>query len=168
MKIVGVNHSGYNTTRNISSLPFKNYRVEKKRDFFKFPEHLYYRITGQTHPVLFNLHQDFGLAHCDLWHFFNTVSFTNKPWLTTFETMTPRYKGRYQETGVKLLAGKHCKKLIGMSQMAMNLQLDFIKREYPPYYDAIAEKLMVIHPAQKLLVQNYEQKQLPQELSFII
>lgn len=168
MKIVGVNHSGYNTTRNISSLPFKHYRVEKKRDLFKFPEHLYYRITGHTHPVLFNLHNDLGLAHCDLWHFFNTVSFSEKPWLTTFETMTPRFHGKYQETGVKLLASIHCKKLIGMSEMAKNLQLNFIKTKYPNHFDNIAEKLIVIHPAQKLLLKDYNTKQLSQPISFII
>jgi glycosyltransferase involved in cell wall biosynthesis len=168
MKIVGVNHSGYNTTRNISSLPFKNFKVEKKRDFFKFPEHLYYRITGRTHPLLFNLHQDFGLAHCDLWHFFNTVSFTSKPWITTFETMTPRFHGKYQEKGVKLLAGKHCKKLIGMSEMAKNLQLDFIKMKYPDYYDAIAAKTIFIHPAQKLLLKDYSDKKSEDVLNFIL
>jgi len=168
MKIVGINHTGYNTTRNISSLPFKNYRVEKKRDLFKYPEHLYYRLTGQIHPVLLNLHQDFGLSNCDIWHFFNTVSFTKTPWVTTFETITPRYHGRYQPMGVKLIAGKHCKKLIAMSDCAKNLQLEFIKTKYPEYYSAVSEKIVTIHPSQKLLLQNYADKQTDDSLNLII
>jgi glycosyltransferase involved in cell wall biosynthesis len=168
MKIVGVNHSGYNTVRNISSLPFRNYKVEKKKDLFKYPEFLYYKLTGKTHPLYFNLHQDFGLAGCDIWHFFNVVSFSKKPWLTTFETMTPRFHGKYQRAGVKLLAGEHCKKLIGMSDCAKNLQLQFIKTNHPMYYEAIAPKIITIHPSQKLLIQNYSEKKLEDVLSFVI
>jgi len=168
MRIVGVNHSGYNTRRNISDVPFKNYKVEKRLDFFKFPEHLYYRLTHKIHPLLFNLHQDFGLGRCDLWHFFNTVSLSHKPWITTFETRSPRFTGKNQRMGMKLIAGKHCKKLIAMSESARQIELQLLKESYPEYYDAISAKLIVQHPGQKILVNDYASQKRNDLLSFVL
>lgn len=171
MKIIGVVHSGYNTARNISSLPFREFKVEKKYDLFKFPEYLIYKTSGKINQLLFNLHLDFGLNKCDIFHFFNTVSFGKKPWVTTFETKIPRFGNASQKlykTGVKLMAGKSCRKLIAMSECARKIELDFIKEDYPQYYDVIEKKLTVIYPSQKLLIQEYTQKELEVVLSFIM
>lgn len=170
-KIIGVIHSGYNTVRNISSLPFTKYRVEKKIDFFKFPENVYFKITGKTQWLLFNLHQDFGLSRCDIFHFFNTLSFGRTPWVTTFESRLPRFapENRYlNRMGCRLMARKECKKLIAFSECSKKIHLRFLKESFPEYSDLIANKITVILPSQRTIVEDISAKPRNSPLSFIM
>ena len=112
----------------------------------------------------------------DILHFFNIVSFGNTPWVTTFETILPRfektlschhgiscgYSSLASETNILkaiiALASKSCKNIIAMSQCNLNMQLDLIQ-QFPDYCQDIESKLICLHPPQKILLDNYNNKQ---------
>ncbi|WP_100486861.1 glycosyltransferase family 4 protein [Sporolactobacillus pectinivorans] len=116
---------------------------------------------------------DYGYNKIDLLHTFNSVSFSNKPWLSTFETFIPRYSSMPYEQDNKAikeletLAKDSCKKIIAISECTKKIQLELLDR-FPKYRDRIKDKICVIHPPQKLFVRNFEEKNLKtEELSFI-
>lgn len=109
--------------------------------------------------------KDFGYNKVDLLHFFNSVSFSNKPWIATFETYIPRYssmplpdeKNRRVIKELEVIAGDSCKKIIAISECTKKFQIELLNR-FPQYKDRIKNKICVIHPPQKLFVENFEEK----------
>jgi glycosyltransferase involved in cell wall biosynthesis len=114
-----------------------------------------------------NLHQDFRSAlhrQVDVLHLFNQVSFGRTPWVTTFESVVPRYRSMLNpamwaasvgdarvQTALKLLASTTCRGLIAMSSCNFRMQQRVLDLA-PRYADAIQSKMHVLHPPQKLLV----------------
>ncbi len=169
MKVIGIHHEGYPTLRNIAQLPFTHYKVKRVYDMFTLPRYLSFKL-GETPDWLLNIHQDFGISNCDILHFFNTVSFSPKPWITTFETAVPRWGDlpkHIQELGVKQLQGEHCRQIIALSESAKQIQTKLLKTHFPACADEILAKLCVMHPPQKLGLQSIAEKHAFEELSFI-
>jgi glycosyltransferase involved in cell wall biosynthesis len=112
------------------------------------------------------------LNKVDILHFFNAVNYGNKPWLTTSEYVIPRYFSANASTtkkGLNTLLKPNFKKLISMSEAAHNHQLNFLKNNFPEYYDAVAEKMMVLLPSQKKLLNSIDEKTTnPNFLTFTI
>jgi glycosyltransferase involved in cell wall biosynthesis len=135
------------------------------------------RPIFNTTDVAFSF-TDFDLNRVDLMHFFNAISFGTTPWITTFETIVPRFKstlschhGRncgYSSLihepkvlkGLEALSSDSCKKLISMSECNLSMQTEFL-RNFPQYRSEIERKLTCLHPPQHLLVDDYASKQLP-------
>jgi glycosyltransferase involved in cell wall biosynthesis len=121
---------------------------------------------------------DLNLNNVDVMHFFNTISFSKKPWITTFETIVPRFKNTLSLhhgqncsfeslkndkrvlKALDALSSESCKRLIAMSECNLNMQKDLLKH-FPQYHAEIENKLVQLHPPQKLIVDTYESKQLP-------
>jgi len=163
--IVGTNHSGYNQNRNFIGLPFENTVFKKKTDYCKLSDYIYFKITKSNHKYCHNYHKDFLIPNKpDLYHFFNTVSHTSKAWIVTHEAAIPRF-GIKQETGLKLLSKDNCKKIISFCKKAQNL-LHYSLEKFPIYKDKIIEKNIVIQPAQKLHINNIEEKYQNKEIIF--
>lgn len=151
MRVVGVGTLGYPEVRNIAALPFTHYRVRKFQNLNKVPAWLHHRIGGRISDVHWNSFRDLDLSPCDLYHFFNGISFGRKPWLTTFETMLPRWgkvPDKKVRQGLELLAGAPCVKLIALSERTAQLQRAHVERTAPDLAEAILAKLTVLHPAQ--------------------
>jgi len=158
---VGTNHNGYPSKRNIINLPFKNTRVVKIIDLFKIFTHIYFKLLKKSHQISLNSFFDFGLNKAEVNHFFNGISYSNTPWITTFETSLPRYSNASKfwfNVGVKRLAHTSCKQLIALSENAKQIQLGYIKENYPDYLEIISKKIEVLHPAQKLQIESLEEK----------
>lgn len=129
-------------------------------------------IDIKNRQFVFN---DFDLNRVDILHFFNAVSLGKTPWITTFETILPRlestlswHHGRRRggsssvrekgvERALEALGGDACRRLIAMSECALNMQRQFLK-SFPHYRSQIERKLTCLHPPQELLVENYESK----------
>ena len=124
---------------------------------------------------------DFNLNRVDLLHFFNTVSYGRTPWISTFETFIPRYSGlmNHQKNGImgndnnvhkalSAISSNSCKKIIALSECTLNFQKQLLNK-YPQYKDNIQKKLCVLHPPQRLFINNIEEKGLSinDEISFI-
>lgn len=158
---VGTIGLSYNHWNNFFNLLPK--RVEYKSDIdWLSPYRLFLRsglmkkMIGNI--VLRNSHFHPFQRSVDLFHFFNTVSFSNTPWITTFETSLPRWG--ITELGIKRLASDSCNALVAMSTCAKEIQLVKLREEFPDYFNSISSKLSVIHPSQKPILKTWEEKNL--------
>jgi len=162
-KKIGTNSTnGYPELRNFINLPY-NYTFIQERDLFNTLLNVYFKLTKKIHPFFQFLHLDIGLGKTKLKHYFNTISLSNKPWIITFETTLPRLGNApkiFYNIAVKKLASKHCKKIIAISECTYNLQIKYLKKNYPNYLDTIKEKMIILHPPQDVLINNYEDKNL--------
>lgn len=124
---------------------------------------------------------DCGLNHVDIIHLFNSVSYSSTPWITTFETIVPRFRTalKYHHDrnndfslltqepkilkALEALSSNSCKNLIAISQCNLHMQQDFLSR-FPQYRSEIEKKLICIHPPQNLLVnESILEKQISEE-----
>ena len=109
----------------------------------------------------------------DLIHAFNYICYTKKPWITTFETLLPR---RYEimhyhheiseykitenvKKDILAIASENCKKIIALSECNKKIQEDFLNNFDKENQKKINDKLIVMHPPQKLLLTEEELKQ---------
>jgi glycosyltransferase involved in cell wall biosynthesis len=164
---IGQNGKDYNNKRNIFTLN-KSISLIFERDLFNIVFSLYWFINKKSNPFLQFLHFDIGLSKTNLKHFFNTISL-NSNFIVTFETTLPRLGNSPKyiyKIVVKSLISQRCKKIIAISQCAYDLQLNFIQQNYPVNFDIIKEKMIVLHPPQELLINNYNDKSLSGNIIF--
>lgn len=107
----------------------------------------------------------------DIFHTFNTILESEKPWCISFESCVPRTnllcsreweRGRRIELDniskkeLDLLASDNCKVLLALSESAYSIQKKML--EYFQYENAekIMEKVLVLHPPQELLIKREE------------
>jgi glycosyltransferase involved in cell wall biosynthesis len=170
-RIVGLSTLGYPEVRNIAGLPFTRYRARKFQNLYKIPAWFHYKIWDTTNDRLTNSFRDLDLSPCDLYHFFNGISYGRKPWLTTFETVLPRWGPVGEQLireGVELLAGKPCKKILALSECTATLQREHLQRVAPDIAPSILGKLAVMHPPQALKISGLsEKKEIKRMVSFI-
>lgn len=106
----------------------------------------------------------------DLIHFFNSVSYSSIPWVSTFESFLPRFPELYSyhhghereivnpkkvQLALDQIASESCRKILAISECAKRIQLDFL-RNFSGYEDVIANKLEVLHPPQETLIGDVE------------
>lgn len=159
-KIIYTDTLGYPEIRNIANLPFTSYRVQKRLNLFRLPNAVNYHYLKRTNQFFLNSHFE-GVKRKNIHHFFNTISFGNAPWLSTFETFLPRWGNVppwLERRGVELLAAKKCKKLIAISDCTRNIQADYLNR-FPDLKEHVLEKTITIHPPQKQLISSPEEKE---------
>lgn len=148
---IGTPQRDYATVRNILS-PVPDVEQIRTKNVFRYPNYLLFKGFGRIDPLLANLH--WGARDCDLLHFFNMASLGKTPWVTTFETALPRWEETHPAAigfGLKLLAGKSCKRLIAMSECARAFQ-GAVLADYPDLAEAIQAKVTVLHPPQSPLI----------------
>ncbi len=155
------------SNRTFAGLPFQKYEVKQKADFFHFIKFLYLKFSrkGNLLPLFEGLHFDLGQTNCDIRHFFNTISLSNTPWVTTFETILPDYfycTNLGVKKGIERLAHKSCKKLIAFSQCTYDIECEYLN-DFPDYKEKIERKMCIIHPAQPMLINGYAEKELNNE-----
>ena len=115
------------------------------------PSYLYFKIFNKTSNYILNSFYDLNYHDVELFHFFNTLSYGNKAWITTFETFLPRWNNSDPKTmkaGLKLISKDSCKKIIAISECTKNIQMSLTDKIAPEYNDVINEKLIVLHPSQ--------------------
>lgn len=164
-KVIATNQISYPQIRNFVDVPH-GFEFKEERDVFTTLLNQYFRIFKKVHSFYKYLHY-FPLPNkVKLRHFFNTISFNYTPWIVTFETTLPRLGNAPQwiyKKAIKRLASDSCKKIIALSQNAYDLQINYLKENYPKYLDIIQEKMVILHPPQKLLIKNYSEKKLPND-----
>ena len=165
--IIGTNSLDYNPKRNFGGLPFKSFTVKKTMDLCRIMDYLYFKIKKKSHPFFSNTFFGFGWNNISMFHFFNSVSLSDKPWVVTFENEIPRpyLKSEYL---VKRLTHKSCKKIIAFCDRAKNIET-YLLDKYPELKQAILDKLIVLQPPQSLYVQSVNEKDysLPVTFTFV-
>ncbi|WP_225743726.1 glycosyltransferase family 4 protein [Marinilactibacillus sp. Marseille-P9653] len=185
---VGYVWDSYPNTRSIIDI-VDGVEYQKIFDYYKFLSYVAYvpkklKLPNAEHNFADVKHafNDFGLNKVDLLHFFNNISYGKTPWVSTFETFIPRFsplldhqtkgipkQNKQLEKALKALAGDTCKKILAISECTANFETTLLNH-YPEYKERIEQKMVVIHPPQKLLVERYEDKMIKESdaLSFII
>lgn len=120
---------------------------------------------------------DFDMNRVDLLHLFNAISYGTTPWITTFETIVPRFTSTQSRhlgplcdfsplahdakilRAMEALSGPACRQIIALSECNLRMQLD-LTRHFPAYRSEIERKLICLHPPQRTIVDDFVQKQL--------
>ena len=113
-----------------------------------------------------NQFDDFEFNKVDILHFINGISYGTTPWVSTFETVVPRfsdlmqrYHGRIKNSinmtsliirGFEALNQPACKQIIAMSSCAAKMQTDLLSELPTSDRDAIVKKMIVLHPPQEV------------------
>jgi glycosyltransferase involved in cell wall biosynthesis len=165
MKVVYTNYpDSYAEVRNfiIPNRGIIEYR--RSRDLFSILLGLLYKLTGKGYwPFLKGLYfNPFALGK--EFHFFNTILIGSSNYEVTFETMLPRLGNApscLYRFAVRKLAKNNCKKIWALSQCAYDMQVVYIKQNFPTFANSIISKMAVKHPYQPPLIDKYEDKLLP-------
>jgi glycosyltransferase involved in cell wall biosynthesis len=161
MRTVLTNHTNYNARKNFYDLPFKNYRLRRVADVYKLLSHGLFRLTGAVNEHWQNSFWDLDLYHGDLCHFFNGLSFGQRPWVVTYTWALPVW-GRPSETNyekaAQLLASGPCKKIIALSQWAERCQAQVAHQYYPGLSSEIMQKSIVLPPSQPVHFSHIDDK----------
>ena len=148
------------------------------RDWFSFQRRLALKINqlvGKPLINTFNLNnqfEDFDLNRVDVLHFSNGISYGRTPWVSSFETILPRFSHlvtRHQgkekpqlhmddltRRGLEALAGKACLRILAWSQASARMERDLLADFPTDYTQAILDKMQVLHPPQEPLVEAVE------------
>jgi glycosyltransferase involved in cell wall biosynthesis len=117
---------------------------------------LHWKVLGRINWRLNFTHSDAMLGSLlyrdiPLFHFVNSISTSKKPWVTSFETLLPRYHDLREEE-LALLTAPSCRRLIAFSQCARDFQVTYTRDRFPGYVAEIEKKLAVLHPPQEVLL----------------
>lgn len=182
--LIGYKFDAYPEKRNIIDI-VPDAKYKKVRDFFSLKERIVSQLNRLANRELFsiidshNQFYDFDLNQVSLFHFLNTISYGSTPWITTFETLLPRFncllscpRDRQLEpdfSALKTEAKMHkafkaishdaCRRIIAMSGCNANMQRRLLK-EFPEYQESIESKLIVMHPPQRAFISTYADKHL--------
>jgi glycosyltransferase involved in cell wall biosynthesis len=168
--IVGVNILNYATKRNFMSLRLKKYQFQyiKNNLYNKYFQKV---INGNLLYIFEHLHYNYKPRRCDIYHFFNSISLGKTPWIVTFESFLPRWgtkTDKYFKFGMKKLASKSCVRLLPFSKNTYDIQCRYLEN-FPQYKDTIQDKMVVLHPPQKVLIHDYQSKQTdPNSINFVM
>ncbi|WP_380178680.1 glycosyltransferase family 4 protein [Kalamiella sp. sgz302252] len=112
----------------------------------------------------------------DIFHVFNEIAITNRKWVVTFETELPRILPRRGSNDdsfdIRLkrhsaaLMEKNCLALIALSGAAYNLEMKLFK-DNPELMRTLREKLVVLHPPQKLFVTERQPRKEADPVHFV-
>lgn len=166
---VGFVHKGYPEQRNI--LFIKGIKFLKVFDWYKLIDLFLFKVLKKQSRYYHNSFNDIiSYPKVNLYHFFNSVNYGNRPWVSTFETLIPRYPNdrTKEKKGIKALCANSCKKIIPFSNFNKELQLQFVQKNYPESYNIIASKMEVIYPPQNLNLQtDFTRFDSPEKLKFL-
>jgi len=128
-------------------------------------------MVGKPLINTFNLNnqfEDFDLNRVDVLHFSNGISYGRTPWVSSFETILPRFshlvtrrQGKekpelrlddHTRRGLEALAGKACLRILAWSQASARMERDLLADFPSEYTQAILDKMQVLHPPQEPLV----------------
>lgn len=158
---VGISNDNYPEKRTIKVDPNNEYVNFKYRNIYSYINFLTMRILKKKKVFVFKPLGAPGHQDVDIFHLFNDVAITDKKWLATFETDTPRIlfekKGRkhgpdylnHLKKLVPYLAADNCLALIALSKAALHMQQKLLL-ENGDLSQAILKKTVVMHPPQKL------------------
>lgn len=118
-----------------------------ENQFFKIRNKL---ITNKNRFFTTKFYKDNSLSHqVSMFHFYDSVSNTKKPWITHLESNFNIHK-RKSFNPYDYLIKNECKKIIATSNWTKKNQLFQLKQS--KIRDEIEKKTIVLHPPQKLFV----------------
>lgn len=169
---IGITDKSYPTERNIlNKVSGAEYLVLRKNN------NLFHSLSTLKN-LIFRKKIDFKGQYffyqkpkIDVLHLFNDINYSSQKWLSTCETLVPRFnetkddhqkvepshtKNKKTEKALKKIAKKNCLGIICISDAGANIQFELLKN-YPKLENTIKNKISVLHPPQKLIDRNSEE-----------
>lgn len=147
---VGIQRKNYPEVRNILSLNNGLVDFQSVPMVSAIPQEFVAAAQVSAHfRTNMAVPQNPEMVNC--FHFFNTIPLTEVPFVTTFETVTPRWFGVDDATwrmGMEILASDWCLRLFAISNNALNIQTATVLDKAPDLIDVIAGKTEVLYPPQ--------------------
>lgn len=174
--IVGVKARTYPEERNFSGLAVPGFQFKKVADLYKYPAYAYFKLKKKPHPRWLNIFNDFGSGNYQILHFFNAVNAGRKPWISTFEYYMPRgaqkvgvnkSEKKYIDYVLGRISDDSCRQIIALSQFAYDAQVKYLQ-DYGSFIETVQGKMRVMHPSQKIIVENISEKPNNKDLSFVL
>lgn len=162
---IGITNNQYPEQRNILVNPDNEYINLKKSNLFYFINPLRTRLLKKNKIFVFQLVPFSGASRVDILHLFNEVAITRQKWVASFETELPRVlpvAGVAKQDNPELqrliphLLKDNCMGLIAISDATLNIQMKLFR---PDIAQQIRRKTLVLHPPQKLFVQQKAPRQ---------
>jgi len=177
--IVGSRFTHYSYTRNlVGAVPGVKYLPVT--DLYGRIEHTIRRINHLCHQEIItpknisNQFYDLNLNKVDLIHLYQGISYGRIPWISTFETVLPRFlhllnrdysyknslsalTSRWEtHRAFEALMSPACKRLIAMSKCAADMERTLLSNLVE--YKSLENKLTVLHPPQAQLFSKFSDK----------
>lgn len=162
---IGITNNQYPEQRNILVNPDNEYINLKKSNLFYFINPLRTRLLKKNKIFVFQPVPFSGASQVDILHLFNEVAITRQKWVASFETELPRVlpvAGVAKQDNPELqrliphLLKDNCLGLIAISDATLNIQMKLFR---PDIAQQIRRKTLVLHPPQKLFVQQKAPRQ---------
>ncbi|WP_158781396.1 glycosyltransferase family 4 protein [Pantoea sp. BAV 3049] len=173
---IGVSNDNYPEKRTIivdSGVEYVNY---KNKNLYYYLNLFNQKVLKKRKNFLFKPVIQLRQPDVDIFHLFNEVALTDRKWVATFETELPRIlpppSGNKSENISELkklfpaLAAGNCVALIALSGAAYRMEQKLFRCS-PEVSDAILNKMVVVHPPQKLYVQQREPRANAQPVHFV-
>lgn len=166
---IGVPQSGYGAERNIPRIegleyvrPWDVHRVMAGWDLVRGREMRRWHLFTFSEP---------HLPRVDLLHFFNSIAFGRTPWVTTYESLIPRWYDEVPDAriheGIDRLLDGSCRRLIGFSEAAVGSFEEYVHRMgRGDVWGELLGKNTVLHPPQALLPER-ERAEGPVRFAFV-
>jgi glycosyltransferase involved in cell wall biosynthesis len=167
-KRIGTNSFSYPQSRNFIETGSGFATYVKLNDVFRAIYWLYARLPFALRKQIItqmttNLFFTAGIDRTDLRHLFNTLAFGSGPWVVTYESELPRWRtvsaprDWIARLGLMLLASKSCKRIIAISQNAVEIQ-QFRMENDTDLAAKIMPKITILHPPQKPHFERWQDK----------
>lgn len=118
----------------------------------------------------------------DVLHLYNSVNYSSQKWVSSFETLVPRFdetkndhqknepshhKNKKTEKALQQICKTNCLGIISISSASANIQKELLKN-YPEFEEIVSKKLHVVHPAQELFsIPKNKFENIENDLTFI-
>lgn len=116
------------------------------------------RVEGRIPEILTKdecyYSENINTNRISLLHFFNSINFGKTPFITSFETIVPRYWNKKSFLiGAKVISRDICKKIIAISKNAYDIERKWILEcdITQSIKETILQKMTVLHPPQPLI-----------------
>jgi glycosyltransferase involved in cell wall biosynthesis len=162
--VIGTNKGVYYSQKRLILLKHEKFNIVRKWDLYRLIAGIERRVL-KTYKLTTKLHSSFGFFNPAAYHFFNAVSNTKKPWVTTMESQFGNFKTKNFDP-FDYLVRDQCKYILPYSHWAKKLQLSQIQDD--DIRRILEKKMKVINVPQDSFVKTSKIIEKDTVLNFII
>ena len=161
---VGLQGGGYIEDRCVLRIPVPGIRMIRTYDAIDVANAIVRRLHAAPGATTFLncIHHGGGIPRVDGFHLVNALSISRKPWISTFEHFLPRWDA-HSRFGMELIARRNCQAIIGLSEYARR-SMEQLLEEHDGLRQVISDKMSVLAPPQRLVIDSYDDKPLDHTL----
>lgn len=166
---IGITQFDYPIIRNIlDKVPDLDYiKLRKNNNFFHTLSTIY-KVLFKKKLNIEGQYFFYQKPKIDVLHLYNEINYSSQKWVTTFETLVPRFaetkndhqnekpkhtKNKKTERALKTISKKNCLGIISISDCNVKIMQELLNN-YANYTSEINDKMYVLHPPQEVINRN--------------